>query len=177
MTDKYRVFVATYFRQGITSDKRNRTILKYATYHWAIWIEGKKSTGPGYCFDVKEHPPFSNVPNSGGWKYECRHENLAESHGMLGRMMIGKLPKGVTVQDVDGLLQGIPLPKPNSTSVENRVSWVQAAVRVLQEKSWADDFDVDELMNHVFNESDKWYQENENLQDKPKIANYTNRPL
>ncbi|EGE05824.1 hypothetical protein TEQG_04834 [Trichophyton equinum CBS 127.97] len=107
MTDKYRVFVATYFRQGITSDKRNRTILKYATYHWAIWIEGKKSTGPGHCFDVKEHPPFSNFPNSGGWKYECRHENLAESHGMLGRMMIGKLPKGVTVQDVDGLLQGI----------------------------------------------------------------------
>lgn len=135
MTDRYRVFVATYFQQGITSDKRSRTTLIYATYHWAIWIEEKKSTGRGYCFDVKEHPSFSKIPGSRGWKYECRHENLADSHGMLGRIMIGKLPKGVTVQDVIGSFKASLYP--DQTRLQSRT--VSAGSRLqsaLQEKCW-----------------------------------------
>ncbi|EFE33887.1 uncharacterized protein ARB_07351 [Trichophyton benhamiae CBS 112371] len=96
---------------------------------------------------------------------------------MLGRMMIGKLPKGITAHDVDTLLQRVALPRENATPVENCVTWIRAAIQALQEKQWVENFDIDKLMDHTLDESDKWYGANKNLQGATEMANYTNRPL
>lgn len=148
MGDKDRVFVAVYFRQAITSDEKTRNELQHAAYHWAIWVEPKDSSGEGSSYDVKQHPAYANIGDPGGWRYNYREAaDFGRSQCMLGRIMIGKLPKGVTIKDLHDALQKLPLPRENTDPAENCVTWTKGAIGELQQRNWVEQFNLDRFMD------------------------------
>lgn len=75
MTNKPRVFVALSVRDEISTSPSLRRELKHSTYHWSVYIELKNSIGtPGRSYDVVFEDHYSNLPDSGGWKY-CSEPN------------------------------------------------------------------------------------------------------
>jgi len=158
MSNKPRVFVAAYFRQGITQDPQS-VQLGTARFHWAIWIEPKGSMGPGACYQVYSEDTYRNVPGSGGWNYNYRPTaDYTRSGSMIGRLMIGKLPPGVTCDDVDAVLSRLPLPRENVHPIENCVTWTMAAIEQLQARGWADMFDIRTFMDWALRTVTEWYR-------------------
>lgn len=178
MSNKDRVFVAVYFRQGITSDSKSRDALTHAAYHWAIWVEPKGSRGEGSSFDVKQHPPYTNIGDPGGWRYTYKDTaDWRRSQSMLGRIMIGKLPKNTSKQDLNAILEKLQLPQEDAAPVQNCVSWTKDAIEHLQKRQLVEQFDVDQFMDHALSLGDDWYQTSRDLKAGPKKVNYTNRDM
>ena len=65
MSNKNRVYVALYSRQGISAVPTQRAIMQHASYHWAIYTESKDSTGTGQSYDVSYEDRYANIPDSG----------------------------------------------------------------------------------------------------------------
>ncbi|KAI1750365.1 hypothetical protein F4782DRAFT_532474 [Xylaria castorea] len=156
---KTRVFVAAYFREGITSSEGSYELLQHARFHWAIWIEPKGSTGIGACYQAMKYDEFVNIPDSGRWQYEyINTADYTRSASMLGRIMVGKLPKDVSPELVaDILFGGVPLPAENNDAVENCVNWTMAALRELQLRGCVDNFDIQDFMDHALQRANSWY--------------------
>lgn len=172
--NKKRVFVALYFRQSITSDPNSQD-LGPARFHWAIWIEPKRSRGEGACYQVISQPTYRNIPGSGGWTYNYRTDaDYNRSNSMMVRIMIGKLPRGTGYNDVDALLRQIRLPRENSRSVENCVTWTQAAIEQLQRRRCVESFSIRRFVDHAQQRASRLYVTRE-WQDRKLKENYTRR--
>lgn len=174
MANKERLFVALYTRQGISADPSQRALFQYASYHWAIYVEAKHNKGTGQSFDVTYTDHYTNIPGSGGWRYRYGERvSTVNSRSILGLLMIGKLPPGITATQVDDLLGSIPLPLDGQDPVQNCVSWTNQAILALQQQAWAEQFDVKIFMDRALAQADRWLTEagGSNL---PK-ANYTRR--
>ncbi|KAI0400001.1 hypothetical protein F4802DRAFT_620446 [Xylaria palmicola] len=156
--DKTRVFVALYFREGITSSERSEELLGHAKFHWAIWTEPKGSLGRGCCYQVVKSDAFINVPDSGGWEYSFRRiRDCTRSGSMLGRIMVGKLPNDVGPEVLNNVLIRIPLPSEDGHSGESCVTWTVSALKELQLLGWAENFRVKEFMDHGLYRANRWY--------------------
>ncbi|KAI0444041.1 hypothetical protein F4803DRAFT_549617 [Xylaria telfairii] len=155
---KTRVFVAAYFREGITSSQWSEELLHHARFHWAIWTEPKGSTGTGSCYQAMKYDEFINVPDWGGWQYEyIINADYTRSGSMLGRIMVGKLPNDVSPYLMADTLSSIPLPTENNHHVENCVNWTVAALQELQRRGWVDNFDTHRFMDHALRRANSWY--------------------
>lgn len=161
MSNKPRVYVAGYARQGITRNPQS-TQLGHARFHWAVWIVPKGSAGPGASFQVREEDAYANVPGSGGWRYSyAPDDDFTADKTVVGRLMIGKLPPGVSHEDVHAVLEKVSLPRAGVEPVENCVSWTAGAVRELQEWGWAEKFDVGGFMERALGRVSAWFEEDE----------------
>lgn len=170
---KNRVFVGLYFRQGITANPLS-TSLNHARFHWAIRVEPKGSNGRGTCYEVKEEDVYVNVLGSGGWRY---YRTEAEGDPMLmGRIMVGKLPRGVGAADVDGMLKEVPLPREGAEPLENCVSWTERALGALRGRGWVEEFDIGGFMEHARERVTLWFESGV-YPEKMSIDNYTQRPM
>ncbi|KIW77207.1 hypothetical protein Z517_09653 [Fonsecaea pedrosoi CBS 271.37] len=119
--------------------------------------------------------PISRVdlnPNH-DWRFRSKTSvNPMHSGRLLGRIMIGKVPPRITIEGVDDILRQVPLPIKNSTLVQNCVTWVLAAVEVMQKQDLAEAFDVDQFSIKALELADQWLKD-----PNPRhFHNYTNRP-
>lgn len=99
-------------------------------------------------------------PIPGGWKFEPQREDGAANLRLIGRLMIGKLPKGQGYDDIEEFLKKLPLPTEASTC-ENCISWVKAAVVAFQKlkpQPWAEDFDVNQFREFALGSFRKWHR-------------------
>jgi hypothetical protein len=172
--NKKRVFVALYFRQSITSDANSHAIGP-ARFHWAIWIEPKGSKGAESCYQVISQPAYSNIPGSGGWAYNYRpNADYTKSNSMIVRIMIGKLPKDTSYDDVNAILRQIRLPRENAQSLENCVTWTKAAIDQMQRRRWAESFSIRRFVNHARQRASHLY-DTRKWEDAKIKENYTPR--
>ncbi|PWY94725.1 hypothetical protein BO94DRAFT_282623 [Aspergillus sclerotioniger CBS 115572] len=176
--NKRRVLVTLHYR-GALSLRENRERLGFAVYHWGILVAPKASTGRGcYSFDVSDGinlDPGSGVNRNPNFEWVLRAKTgvnpLPSSH-LLGRVMIGKISHDVSFEQLDALLRSIPLPR-KGVSGENCVSWTRAAVAKLQEKGWAERFNIDCFMD----DSLAYAHQRMDADDVKSIINYTSRPM
>ncbi|ERF73302.1 hypothetical protein EPUS_03135 [Endocarpon pusillum Z07020] len=176
MSNKDRVYVALYFRQGISNEPALRQEYQHAAYHWAILVMPKSSEGEGSTYDVKYQDAYSNLPGSGGWGYFYRGEaDMRQSRAILGQVMIGKLPKNIGSGDVDQMLRRIPIPQDNTDPVQNCVSWLVHAIQELQQHECAEQFDVNQFMNDALQLGDRKVSQDPLLRSQPFKENYTSR--
>lgn len=73
---------------------------------------------------------------------------------------MGKLPAGKEYRDGEQVLGQVPVPADDGE--ENCITWVKAALRVLQHQpspAWAEAFDVDKFMDDAYQQMKKWEPE------------------
>lgn len=93
---------------------------------------------------------------------------------MMVRIMIGKLPKGTSYNDVDAVLRRIRLPRENARSIENCVTWTKAAIEQLQRRRWAENFSIGRFVDHGQQRASRLYDTRQWRAKKLK-ENYTRR--
>ncbi|KAL2760729.1 hypothetical protein ACRALDRAFT_205365 [Sodiomyces alcalophilus JCM 7366] len=162
--NKYRVYLAAFSRDGISNNPQLEPSYGRAMYHWGIWLEPKNSQGQGRLYHVEHHEPMNSAtgPIPGGWKFGLRQTSSHTSQRLIGRIMIGKLPAGKDYNDIEHLLSQVPVPTQGSGE-EDCITWVMEAIRVLQKQEpnpWAEEFDVDKLMDHAYGRFKDWYASN-----------------
>ncbi|KFX89518.1 hypothetical protein V490_06967 [Pseudogymnoascus sp. VKM F-3557] len=173
--NKYRIYIAAYVRDGISSHYELEPQYGYAMYHWGIWIEPKNGGGKGQSFHVREHEPMSSAsgPIPGGWNFEMQTEDGSTNPRLVGRLMIGKLPSGNVYGEIEEFLCRLPLPVEGTD--ENCISWVKTAIEAFQKSSprpWAEGFDVDKFMVVAFEKFKKWHRRDDWQFSNIKV-NYT----
>ncbi|MCJ1448516.1 MAG: hypothetical protein MMC23_009033 [Stictis urceolatum] len=174
MSDKDRVYIALYSRQGISLVHSQRDSMKHAAYHWAIYTESKHSQGTGQSYDVADEDSYVNIPGSGGWKYRYSpNVSRVNSRSMLGMLMIGKLPLNVTTAQLNQLMKEIPLPQEDKEPLQNCVSWTREAIGRLQQHGCAEVFDIESFMDDALAQADDWLQRKQSL--GAVRLNYTKR--
>ncbi|OCK76035.1 hypothetical protein K432DRAFT_396784 [Lepidopterella palustris CBS 459.81] len=171
MSNKDRVFVALYVRDGITGTESIRSKPNHSIYVWGIWIEPKGSSGEGTSFSVEESSGFADAENPAGWNLVIKGYSQWP-HAQLGRIMIGKLPEGFAGADVAALLRDIPLPDAHASPVENGVTWMKMAIGELQRNGCAERFSVDQFVDDALGYADAWYAKDKRGERNEKI-NYT----
>jgi hypothetical protein len=140
--NKHRVHVVLCLPQGRGSIPDESS----ARYQWGIFVI-PKGADAGNLYWVRFEDFDWEDPDSGGWKYHWRQDvKVSESPSMLGLVMVGKLPAGTTCGDVESLLKQVPLPKSSVMPKENCVSWVRESLRRLQNRGWAETFDIDHFV-------------------------------
>lgn len=85
---------------------------------------------------------------------------------MLGRIMIGKVPEAMGMNDVAAVLREVPLPD----GVEDPVAWIQAAIVELQDVGCAERFSVEAFMSDAMGHAGGWHAKNKR---EPEKVNYT----
>ncbi|CAK4033050.1 Hypothetical predicted protein [Lecanosticta acicola] len=149
MTNKPRIYLALYHRARHSFKEEN--VLR--RFHWAILIRPKASKRRNVdcsvfdattCFHFAPDGKVLN-PNQEWWFRVRDHYDPLEDYRFLGAIMIGKLPEGKTIADVDVLLEEIELPQPCFDGTEDYTIWAADAVRALMERKWADKMNVPKL--------------------------------
>jgi len=132
--NKNRIYFCVYFQQGVNGTNGNPRV-----FHCGLWVENKNSRGGGDFFHVQFHGPRpTNKPHyPEGWAYDSsvmrgRQANWRHSGNLIGRILLGKLPAGITAADVDAVCQGVPMPRGN----ENCWDWTHNAVSAIQARRW-----------------------------------------
>ncbi|XWX01578.1 hypothetical protein V2A60_009606 [Cordyceps javanica] len=162
--NKYRVSVAAFARDYISNNASLEESYGYAMYHWGIFVEPKGGKGDGRLYHVEEHPAMNSAQGTipAGWRFEPRKSSAKASQRLIGRLLIGKLPAGNGFPEIDALLDQVPRPVMDTS--ENCISWTVNAITLLQKQgppSWADDFNVEEFMEHAYSRIKHWYEKDD----------------
>ncbi|KAF2464592.1 uncharacterized protein BDR25DRAFT_307131 [Lindgomyces ingoldianus] len=172
MSNKDRVFIAVYTRPGsseLDSLSPTRSKPKPQNYRWGIWVEPKNSTGAGTSFDLEDSVAYSSVTNPFGWRFHF-DDHKSPPPRMLGRIMIGKLPEGMSVTDVTNILKRVPLPCDPGSAITDVVMWIKAVIEELQEAGYAETFSIETFMGDALAFATTWHSRNS--RDIEKV-NYT----
>ena len=105
---------------------------------------------------------------------------------LLGRVMVGKVADdGADSSSIQAQLEAVPLPVNSNKMgagqgqeqgrgpVQNCVSWVKDAVRKLQGVGYAEEFEVDGMMDAALRFADECMKK----PDSRAVMNYTRRPM
>lgn len=180
MSNKVRVYVALYFLQGATKLPQYRASGEHPAFHWGIILQEKGENKLCAAIDVKLEDTYTNVPGSGGWKkaYHPRAD-LTRSRSLIGIIMIGKVPKSMSIEEVNRLLEATPPPRQNMTPAETCRTWTMKAIARLQQVECANKFDIGNFGSFALQQGDKWYITDPRMQSRDiiKKANYTKRPM
>lgn len=174
MSNKPRVIITIHHRDE-SSLGANRQNLGLAAYHWGVLIQPKTPKGAdSSAYDVSDASIPDNVNrrdlNPGhDWHFRPKHRvNPVMSGRLLGRVMIGKVPPRFTEGAIEALLREVPLPIKN---VQNCVTWIVAAIKLMQQRGLAEAFDVNQFMTKSLDLGDKWLR----TPNPSNFHNYTNR--
>lgn len=180
MTDKVRVYVALYFLQGATKLPQYRSPGEYPAFHWGITLQEKGEERFCAAVDVKIEDTHTDVAGSGGWKrsYHPRAD-LTHSRSFIGMIMIGKVPKEMSVEGVKQFLETIPVPRHDASPAENCLTWTMEAIARLQHIRCAERFRIEKFVSTAFKQGDEWYIANPRIEPTATInrANFTSRPM
>ncbi|KAF2746749.1 hypothetical protein M011DRAFT_78021 [Sporormia fimetaria CBS 119925] len=159
MTNKDRIYLAVYRRTDASTTSSNTTsssALAPRSFQWGIWIEPKGSSGHGTTISVEDDlsVPFLMYSFDSHFHVET-HSRLPSN--MLGRLMIGKIPAGKDIRDVERVLKRVPLPSdPSAPNVNDTVDWTRVAVEELQKVGCAENFRVEKLMSDALGHANTW---------------------
>ena len=147
MRNKRRVVVALYHRDRLSLGD-NRPRLGYEAYHWGILIMPKPPKPPtptptpttiSFCnaydatdctvIDPKTRQDLN--PNH-DWIFRAQHHiDPAATGRLIGRIIVGKLPKHVSDSDIDKLLAEVPLPVKDALPPQSCVAWALGVLSAL----------------------------------------------
>ncbi|KAH8425148.1 uncharacterized protein LDX57_002897 [Aspergillus melleus] len=138
MRNKRQVWVSLHSR-GALSLGANRTQLGYAAFHWGILISPKVSTGADcHAYDVTDSIILdsnsrTNLNSQNDWRFRHNpNDDLERNAGILGMVMIGKVPNDVSYDEIETHLASLPLPDKDAQPAQNCVTWTMAAIGKLQ---------------------------------------------
>ncbi|RTE84857.1 hypothetical protein BHE90_000569 [Fusarium euwallaceae] len=144
------------------SHGRSRQVFGYEAYHWAIMIMPEPSQGPDcYSFDATDSSGIDpvtfrmNNPTMDWWFRVQENIDPTLSEKLIGRIIIGEVPDGVSSADLQSLFEGIELPVKNRHPQQSCVTWVLNAIRALQKKGWAWDFELDQFKDVALSYADE----------------------
>jgi hypothetical protein len=172
MSNKDRVFIAVYTRPGsseLASLSSTKSKPPPSAYQWGLWVEPKNSTGHGTSFDLEDQISFSSVTNPFGWRFHI-DDHKTPPPRMLGRLMIGKMPEGMSGTDLSCVLKDVPLPSDPGSHVVDSVGWILAVIEVLQEVGAAETFPIDNFLGDALAYAHKWHTKGRTVCEK---VNYT----
>ena len=150
--NKRRIVVALYHRDRLSlGDNRKR--LGYEAYHWGILVMPKKpprTDGRPGCnaydatdITVTDPKTRRDLNPDNDWFFRPQHHINPSSTGrLIGRIIVGKLPRNVADSDIDNLLAEVPLPVKDASPTQSCVSWALGALSALQASGLAWSFDV-----------------------------------
>jgi hypothetical protein len=152
MRNKRRVVIALYHRNS-HSLKENRAKLGYEAYHWGVLIMPKETRNDRHhhhcnAYDATDMAVID--PKTGensnphmDWFFRPQHDIDPFANGrLIGRIIVGKLPKNVTGDEIDKLLAAVPLPVRDADPRQSCVTWALDALSTLQASGWAWGFDI-----------------------------------
>ncbi|KAM3523983.1 hypothetical protein NHJ13051_004786 [Beauveria bassiana] len=141
----------TLYDRGDLSQGRMRSVFGHKAYHWGVLIVPKEKR-PGrvaHAFEatdasVIDPVTFRMTNPSMEWRYNARLGVDPElSHKLLGQLVVGEIPDGAAPKALDTFFAAVPLPVRNTEPQQGCVTWSINALRALQKRGWAWDFDLD----------------------------------
>lgn len=132
-SNKQRIYFCVYFQQGPTGSHGNPRV-----FHCGLWVEKKGGKGAGDYFHVQFHQAYRNRPDYPvGWAYSttARRSERADwkqSTQLIGRILLGKLPPGVTASHIDQVCR--PVTMPNGR--EDCWDWTGRAISAIQQQGY-----------------------------------------
>ncbi|KAM3527362.1 hypothetical protein MY4038_006412 [Beauveria bassiana] len=141
----------TLYDRGDLSQGRMRSVFGHKAYHWGVLIVPKEKR-PGrvaHAFEatdasVIDPVTFRMTNPSMEWRYNARLGVDPElSQKLLGQLIVGEIPDGAAPKALDTFFEAVPLPVRNTEQQQGCVTWSINALRALQKRGWAWDFDLD----------------------------------
>lgn len=143
------------------SKGRLRKIFGFEAYHWAILIK-PEGDGQDHCciYDATDtstiDPQTMRMINpTMDWWFRPRVDvDPVPDSKILGYLVIGCLPDNLTLDEITAFFQSVPLPARNTNPQQSCVTWVIDAIQHLQDKSWVEQFPLDDFKEEVLRYAD-----------------------
>ena len=105
------------------------------------------------------------------WWFRVREQvDSAAPSKLIGRIIIGKVPDGVSSTDVKEYLKMVPLPVKNTHPQQSCVTWAADAISALQKQGWAEKFDVGQFQDEALAYGDERIKGEES--EAPSVKNH-----
>ncbi|PNY27572.1 Uncharacterized protein TCAP_02502 [Tolypocladium capitatum] len=155
------VAVALYSRDHFSRGNARR-IFGYEAYHWGILIMPQKSQGRDCqafeATDASNIDPvtFRMTNPTMDWRFRAT-ENVDPtlSAKLLGRIVIGQVPDGVSSAELRDFFESVPLPVKNTHPQQSCVTWAVDAIRSLQSQGWVWKFELDRFKDMALSYADE----------------------
>ncbi|KAK4120130.1 hypothetical protein N657DRAFT_636812 [Parathielavia appendiculata] len=119
--DGNRIYFCVYFQQEPVGTAGNPPV-----FHCGLWFEKTHSRGLGEYFHVPFYGPRPvNRP-------DYHDADWRDGDKLIGRILLGILPAGVTAQHVHQVCQGMPVADVD----ENCCDWTHHAIETVQTRNW-----------------------------------------
>ncbi|KAM3483809.1 hypothetical protein MY8738_002859 [Beauveria namnaoensis] len=166
----------TLYDRGDLSQGRMRSVFGHKAYHWGVLIVPKEKR-PGrvaHAFEATDasaiDPVTFRMTNpSMEWRYNARLDVDPElSQKLLGQLVVGEIPDGAAPKALDTFFEAVPLPVRNTEPQQGCVTWSINALRALQKRGWAWDFDLDVFKDDALAYADDRIKGNDATEPKLK---------
>lgn len=154
------VAVALYHRDHFSRGNARR-IFGYEAYHWAIIVMPQVSQGRDCsAFDATDASEIDPVtfrmrnPTMDWWFRVKENVDPALSAKLLGRIVIGQLPDGMSSAELRDFFGRVRLPGKNTNPQQSCVTWAVDAIRALQRQGWVGEFELDQFKDWALSYAD-----------------------
>ncbi|KID87956.1 hypothetical protein MAJ_10761, partial [Metarhizium majus ARSEF 297] len=155
------VTVALYHRDHFSQGNARRAF-GYEAYHWGILIMPQTSQGQDcHVFDATDASDIDPVtfrmknPTMDWWFRSKTDADPALGTKLIGRIVIGNVPDEVSKTELEGFFGKVPLPVKNTHPQQSCVTWVEDAIRTLQEEGWVREFDIHRFKDWALSYADE----------------------
>ena len=155
-----------------------RQVFGYEAYHWAMLFVPEQSEGRDHwvfeATDATEIDPVTFRMNNPTMDWWFRYKLDADpelSSKILGIIILGQTPDGLSFDEMKDILSGVPMPVRNMNPQQSCVTWVENAIRTLQGRGWISEFDMDQFKDWALDYGDERMKGAENSR-QPKIVQY-----
>lgn len=170
------ITVALYHRDHLSRGSSRRTF-GYEAYHWGIILTPQTSRGRDcWTYAATDKCYLDTVtmrmvnPTMDWWLDHRDNVDPPLSGKLLGRIIIGQVPDGITFAEVDEFLQSVPLPVKNKDPQQSCVTWVSDAIQRLQGRGWVRVFELANFKDFALSAADQWINELESTE--PRVVEY-----
>ncbi|RBR25536.1 uncharacterized protein FIESC28_01499 [Fusarium coffeatum] len=169
------VALALYDRVNF-SRGNSRRIFGHEAYHWGIIITPQPSSGRDcHAFeatDASDIDPVTfrmNNPTMGWWMRHKPNVNPDLSAKLLGRIVIGQIPDGVSGADLKKVFERVPLPVKNTHPQQSCVTWAIDAIRTMQKQGWVPQIELNGLKDWALYYADERMKGTSGREPKVKV--------
>ncbi|CRK18705.1 hypothetical protein BN1723_011669, partial [Verticillium longisporum] len=144
------------------SQGRMRRVFGYEAYHWAIIVMPEQSQGRD-CWtfeatDASEIDPVTFRMNNSTMDWWLRDKPNVDpelSSKLVGIVLLGQTPDGLSFPEMPGVMTGVPLPVKNMNPQQSCVTWAENAIRTLQSRGWIWGFDMNQFKDWAVGYADE----------------------
>lgn len=132
-------------------------------------------TSPKYIIGVTEHRhteyyptrPSNRPSDPIGWVYDSSvnrrsRPNWRHSNNLIGRILLGKLPGGITARDINQICAQVPLPGPGGRCWD----WTHHAIQAIQAQRWFHSFarsGANGFQRRAYDQAVAWYNSDKQM--------------